>query len=131
MYGNSLVKLALSLCLPLALSTACNRPSGGSEVPITPADQAEADSVFTARCATCHGAQGIGDGPAGLALNPKPRNFHDKMWQSNVTDRHIDTIIVGGGVMVGKSPTMLANPDLASKPGVVAALRNHVRSFGK
>lgn len=130
MLGNSLAKLAFSLCLPLALATACNRPNE-TAVTISPADQTEADSVFTARCATCHGATGIGDGPAGMALTPKPRNFTDKLWQSNVSDRHIETIIVGGGVAVGKSPTMLANPDLASKPGVVAALRNRVRSFGK
>jgi mono/diheme cytochrome c family protein len=28
-------------------------------------------------CAGCHGEAGKGDGPAGQALNPKPRNFHD------------------------------------------------------
>lgn len=26
-------------------------------------------------CAGCHGEDGTGDGPAGQALNPKPRNF--------------------------------------------------------
>lgn len=28
-------------------------------------------------CAGCHGAEGRGDGDAGQALNPKPRNFHE------------------------------------------------------
>lgn len=28
-------------------------------------------------CAGCHGDNGKGDGPAGQALTPKPRNFHD------------------------------------------------------
>jgi caa(3)-type oxidase subunit IV len=32
--------------------------------------------VFAAQCATCHGAEGKGDGAAAGALNPKPRNFH-------------------------------------------------------
>jgi len=32
--------------------------------------------VFRANCASCHGDAGMGDGPAGLALNPRPRNFH-------------------------------------------------------
>jgi len=27
-------------------------------------------------CAGCHGETGMGDGPAGMSLNPKPRNFH-------------------------------------------------------
>jgi mono/diheme cytochrome c family protein len=32
--------------------------------------------VFRATCASCHGETGLGDGPAGLTLNPRPRNFH-------------------------------------------------------
>lgn len=32
--------------------------------------------TFTTVCVTCHGAEGKGDGVAGVALNPKPRNFH-------------------------------------------------------
>jgi caa(3)-type oxidase subunit IV len=31
--------------------------------------------TFQQLCATCHGAQGRGDGPAAAGLNPKPRNF--------------------------------------------------------
>jgi mono/diheme cytochrome c family protein len=31
--------------------------------------------VFRTNCATCHGSQGHGDGPAGQSLNPKPRNL--------------------------------------------------------
>ena len=31
--------------------------------------------LFQAHCATCHGAQGKGDGPAGAALNPKPADL--------------------------------------------------------
>jgi len=32
--------------------------------------------LFQNACASCHGAEGNGDGAAGAALNPKPRNFH-------------------------------------------------------
>jgi mono/diheme cytochrome c family protein len=31
--------------------------------------------VFRTNCATCHGPQGRGDGPAGQSLEPKPRNL--------------------------------------------------------
>ncbi|NDD27499.1 MAG: hypothetical protein EB084_04450 [Proteobacteria bacterium] len=31
--------------------------------------------LFAKNCASCHGAEGKGDGPAGMALEPKPRNF--------------------------------------------------------
>ena len=32
--------------------------------------------LYQANCASCHGNTGEGDGPAGLTLNPKARNFH-------------------------------------------------------
>jgi mono/diheme cytochrome c family protein len=34
--------------------------------------------TFTTVCASCHGEDGSGDGPASTALNPKPRNFTSK-----------------------------------------------------
>jgi mono/diheme cytochrome c family protein len=36
---------------------------------------AKGKETFTTVCASCHGNEGKGDGPAGVALNPKPRNF--------------------------------------------------------
>jgi hypothetical protein len=33
--------------------------------------------LFTTNCVSCHGAEGKGDGVAGVNLNPRPRNFHD------------------------------------------------------
>lgn len=37
----------------------------------------KAAKLYAAQCAICHGATGAGDGPAGLALDPKPANFLD------------------------------------------------------
>src|SRR5690349_8195591 len=34
-------------------------------------------TTFSTTCASCHGADGKGDGVAGATLNPKPRNFHE------------------------------------------------------
>jgi hypothetical protein len=72
---------------------------------------------------------GKGNGPAAITLNPKPRNYTDANWQKSVTDDHIREIIVKGGAALGKSPNMLANPDLADKPDVVNELMKKVRSF--
>jgi mono/diheme cytochrome c family protein len=96
---------------------------------ITEAARGEAQQIFGTRCMTCHGPEGKGDGPGSAALQPPPRNFQDPTWQESVTDQHIETIIQYGGIAVGKSPAMPANPDLMSKPAVVAALREHVRSL--
>ena len=48
-----------------------------------------------------------------------------------MTDAEIEKAIVFGGAAVGKSAQMVPNPDLEAKPGVVAALREKVRSFGE
>jgi mono/diheme cytochrome c family protein len=94
-------------------------------------DEAQAREIFAARCAACHGNQGLGDGPGAVALNPKPRNYHDKAWQTKVTDTDIRRTITYGGAAVGKSPMMPANPDLEAKPDVVEGLVRIVRDFGK
>ena len=46
-----------------------------------PAMIVKGKSLFMNDCVACHGANGEGDGPAALALKPKPRNFHSlKGW---------------------------------------------------
>lgn len=42
-----------------------------------PSDElaAKGQALFSTTCVSCHGADGKGDGVAGAALNPKPRNF--------------------------------------------------------
>lgn len=94
-------------------------------------DRMEADQLFMARCAACHGKEGHGDGPGSLGLDPKPRNYTDAVWQKTVTDEEIEKAIVYGGAAVGKSPQMVSNPDLQAKPGVVKALRLKIRKFGQ
>jgi uncharacterized membrane protein len=95
----------------------------------TPGEEARA--VFAQRCAPCHGPEGRGNGPSSAALNPKPRNYHDPAWQKTVTDEGITKTILEGGMAVGKSDVMPANPDLEQKPEVTTELVKLLRSFGK
>lgn len=120
-FGLAVAVLAAVFSLIASLASA-------DEIPA--AAQAEADSVWQTRCSTCHGPGGKGDGAAAAALNPKPRDFTSAEWQKSVTDERIEKVIVEGGQSVGLNMLMVANPDLASKPDVVKALRAHVRSFG-
>jgi hypothetical protein len=62
---------------------------------------------------------------------PPPRDYRDPAWQVSVTDEQIEQTIVYGGAAVGKSPAMVANPDLGSRPALVAALREVIREFGR
>jgi len=36
---------------------------------------AKGQTSFNINCVPCHGPKGAGDGPAAVALNPKPRNY--------------------------------------------------------
>jgi high-affinity iron transporter len=46
--------------------------------PQTPPDLAHGAQVYASTCAGCHGAQGHGDGPAGVQLQPRPVDFTDR-----------------------------------------------------
>lgn len=115
-------------------------PAAAPVGPPTPASAAgavsaawreEAEQIFATRCFTCHGVTGAGDGPASAGLVPQPRNFTDPEWQKSVSDSHIEQIVLYGGAAVGRSPAMPGNPDLASKPEVVIALREYVRGLAE
>ena len=47
------------------------------EIPSTPEAIARGKELYAGAgtCASCHGDAGLGDGPAGVALEPKPRNM--------------------------------------------------------
>jgi mono/diheme cytochrome c family protein len=137
--------LALTACssgsapaAPTAPATAASpmtaaTPATAAPAPATEAlsPAAEAEQKFTTLCATCHGANGMGDGAASASLNPKPRAYSDQAWQASVTDEHLKTVIVKGGPAVGKSALMPPSPDLESKPEVVAELVKKIRSYKK
>lgn len=88
-----------------------------------------ADEIFERRCATCHGARGRGDGPAGRGLFPGPRDFADADWQARTDEARLRAVIVGGGAAVGLSTHMLPNPDLADSPALVGELVAKIRGF--
>lgn len=43
----------------------------------------QGNSLYAQNCASCHGATGKGDGPAGIHLSPTPSNFHDADLMAN------------------------------------------------
>ena len=126
-------KLLIACAALVAIASACNKsssePAAGRAGTGPAPEVAEADQLFSMRCSPCHGATGAGDGSASAALNPKPRNFHDKSWQTSVADEQIEKIIREGGTAVGKSPGMPPNPDLVSKPLVIRALVAKIRGL--
>lgn len=53
--------------------------------PARPPDTARAASLYQARCASCHGKTGRGDGPAATGMRPAPTDFHDRTRQERRT----------------------------------------------
>jgi len=133
---TSLLRVSFLLCAAAAVAAcggytppATANGSPGKQTATAAAGAKEAKEIFASLCFTCHGNTGHGDGPGAATLNPKPRTFADVTWQDSVTDDHIAKTIVYGGAAVGKSPVMVANPQLKGKSEVVASLVKIVRDF--
>jgi mono/diheme cytochrome c family protein len=71
------------------------------------ADQGRA--LFALHCATCHGGDGKGEGPAAIALNPKPRDLTEGTFYIDANDNNetgepsdlARVILVGAGAFGG------------------------------
>jgi len=87
-------------------------------------DAAAGKAVYTGKgtCWTCHGQAGKGDGPAGKALNPAPRDFSvgsfkfdaDKDGKAG-TDADLKLVITKGAAAFGGSPLMVSWGHLSGK----------------
>jgi mono/diheme cytochrome c family protein len=66
------------------------------------ATEARGHRVFLQRCATCHGAQGRGDGQNAYNLDPPPPDFRQSLAKLSVPDRR--KVIEHGTASLGRSP---------------------------
>jgi mono/diheme cytochrome c family protein len=90
----------------------------------TPELVAKGKTLFGVNCASCHGVNGFGDGPAAVALNPKPRNFHEGYWRyGGGVARIVQTVTVGSPGTAMAAFTAIPLQDRF-------ALAHYVRTFG-
>lgn len=68
-----------SIVVPLArdIQKSVIQASGIALFPSHWPDYEKAQELFQQNCIQCHGAEGRGDGPDGVGLDPAPANFHD------------------------------------------------------
>jgi mono/diheme cytochrome c family protein len=60
---------------------------------------AEGKVIFEDKCQECHGAEGVGDGPRSVNLNPKPVDLSDGTVMANRSDGYIFWRVTKGGLM--------------------------------
>jgi len=93
-------------------------------------DPAKGETLYKARCVTCPGAAGAGDGPAGKVLKDKPKDWTKGEGLKELSDQQLFDAIKKGGKAVGKSPAMIAFPGLsdAEIQNVIAYIKTLPRS---
>ncbi|MCB9707297.1 MAG: cytochrome c [Myxococcales bacterium] len=100
----------LSIIAVLAVLASCKsqpeaeKPAEKSQAAASKGDPALGKVKYDTLCASCHGPTGLGDGPAAVSLNPKPRNLE----VTTRSDEELKKIIKLGGASMGLSPTMVA-----------------------
>ncbi|MCB8973844.1 MAG: cytochrome c [Ardenticatenaceae bacterium] len=57
------------------------------------------EELFQAYCASCHGPEGAGDGPAAESLEPKPAALSDGMMMNMLSDGYLFWRVSQGGQM--------------------------------
>lgn len=80
-------------------------------IPRKTPDLDKARSLYAEHCASCHGATGRGDGPAGKGLEPPPINFHDPERYRHRTLYGLYSTITQGV----SNTSMKAYPDLSNR----------------
>lgn len=82
--------------LPLLLFSILSLAAKKNPMEPTPDSIAKGQAIFKKNCQMCHGEKGMGDGPAGQRLNPRPRNFTDKSKMQKMTDEEMFKDITKG-----------------------------------
>ena len=89
----------------------------------TPELLAEGEKLFKTNCASCHGENGTGGGPASMGLNPAPRNFTSKdNWKNGTKLSQIYTTL-----QEGLPPSAMASYDYLL-PEQKFALAHYIRT---
>ena len=95
---------------------------------------AEGKKTYDLLCGVCHGVTGAGDGPAGAAIDPPPRNFTLGEFKFDAdkdgvigTDEDLHIVIKKGGAAFGGNPVMV--PWMQLSDAEVANLIAFIRSL--
>lgn len=96
----------------------------GGPVNADPKAPSAGQKIYDRECATCHGAEGKGDGETAVYVTPQPQDLTTGILKKR-SDEFLTTIITKGGVAKGLSESMPAFPKLSKSEvqSVVVYLR--------
>lgn len=96
--------------------------------PVAGAGAQQPEALYKQLCASCHGPDGKGSGPAAAALPVKPADHTNAAVMGKISDAELFKAIKEGGQAVGKSAAM---PPWGGtlKDEQIRALVAHVRSL--
>lgn len=118
--------------IPLAIAALCISSS------VVAGDSVAGKAIYDSKgaCATCHGAAGAGDGPAAVALDPKPTNFTTANFRLDTDGdgqlgslADITNVIKYGAVKYGGNASMPGRADFSDAE--IADLSAYVASLKK
>jgi mono/diheme cytochrome c family protein len=89
----------------------------------TPADAADASTVFKKKCAPCHGQEGE---PNKVFAKQGVRSFKDTAWQKATDDATVEK-----SIRDGKKGTMMASFEKQLSDEEITALVAYIRELGK
>jgi mono/diheme cytochrome c family protein len=103
---------SMYLCVALSRSAATDKGHEAQEAlqhaPTDAASVAAGQKSYAKYCVPCHGVSGHGDGPAGVALKPRPRDFTVAKNLKSKNDGELFEVIKNGGASEKLSPMMPA-----------------------
>ncbi len=129
---TSIAGLALSLLCVMAYAVQASPAAGAQKPAATPAASPESiesgAALFKRQCVMCHGAAGLGDGPAAKTLKGKLPSLADKATMSKLTDAQIhEAITAGKKTEIGNMPAL----GKRLKPEEITDIVNYVRTLAK
>jgi len=111
---------------PPATTTAAKAAAPAAKA--SPESIANGETIYKRQCQMCHGATGMGDGPAAKTLKGKLPNLADKTAMAKIKDEDIhDAIENGLKTEVGNMPAFKAK----LKPEEIQDVMNYVHTLAK